>query len=262
MNKSVKNLLYDRPELYEALYPEVNDETPTMCRLAFERYLKKAPSSILDMACGTGRDIRSLRRDYKDCVGVDILPQMIEYAKTKAPEIKFVVGDMRSIRLNRTFDVILCFGSAVLYALSNEDLDHTFETFAAHAHAGSLLILDLRNAAALFGDGFKQRIKGRIESPELTAQWVAEHSLDRRNQKLIRKRTWHLSDGRVSEDYCEYRLLLPQELERLVVSAGFKVLGTFDNMELTESDFSGSTMYLIAEKVPNQALQPTALRRG
>ena len=25
MDKSVKNLLYDRPELYEKLYPQVND---------------------------------------------------------------------------------------------------------------------------------------------------------------------------------------------------------------------------------------------
>ena len=58
MDKSVKNLLYDRPELYEKLYPEVNDETPTMCRLAFERYLKKVPSLILDIACCTSRDIR------------------------------------------------------------------------------------------------------------------------------------------------------------------------------------------------------------
>ncbi len=251
MNKYVKNLLYDRPMLYESLYPERNDETPTKCRLAFERYLKKAPSSILDIACGTGRDIRSLHKNCDDCVGVDFLPQMIEYAKTKAPAITFVIGDMRTTRLDRTFDVIVCLGSALLYALSNKDLDHTFETFAVHAHDGSLLILDLRNAAALFGDGFRQRIEGCVDSPQLKAQWVAEHSLDRRNQRLIRKRTWHLSDGSVSEDYCEYRLLLPGELERLTISAGFKLLGMFDNMELKTSDFTGPTLYLLAEKVLN-----------
>ncbi len=257
MNKNIKNFLYEQPELYESLYPEVNDETPTMCRLAFERYLKKSPSSILDIACGTGRDIRSLHRECENCVGVDILPQMIDFAKTKAPAIKFNVGDMRSIRLNRTFDVILCFGSALLYALSNEDLDHTFETFTSHSHTGSLLIIDLRNASALLGDGFKPRIEGKVESPKLTAQWVAEHSLDRRNQRLIRKRIWHLSDGSVSQDYCEYRLIFPLELKRLVVSAGFKLLGMFDNMELKESDFTGPKMYVIAERVLDNELQRT-----
>ena len=227
MKKDVVNLLYNQPELYEALYPEVNDETPTMCRLAFERYLKREPSSILDMPCGTGRDIRFLRRDCADCVGVDVLPQMIEYAKTKAPEVNFTVGDMRSIRLNRTFDVILCFGSAILYALENEDLDRTFKTFAAHSHVGTLLILDLRNAAALLGDGFRRQIKGSVKHPKLTADWVAEHSLDRRNQRLIRRRTWYMSDGSTAKDYCEYRLLFPKELERLIITAGFKLLVLF-----------------------------------
>ena len=48
MDKNIKNLLYDQPELYETLYPETKDETPTMCRLAFKRYLSNPPSSILD----------------------------------------------------------------------------------------------------------------------------------------------------------------------------------------------------------------------
>jgi len=248
MNTSVKNLLYDRPELYEALYREINDETPSMCRRVFERYLKGAPASILDIACGTGRDIRSLRRTCDDCVGIDFLPQMVEYAKSRAPDIPFIVGDMRSIRLGRTFDVILCFGSAILYALSKSDLDNTFATFAAHSHPDSLLIVDFLNASALLGDGFKPRLEGDVSTSELTAHWVAEHSLDRRRQRLIRKRTWNMSSGDTAEDYCEYRLLFPLEVERLATAAGFKMLGMFDNMDFEESDFAGSTMYVIAER--------------
>jgi SAM-dependent methyltransferase len=132
-----QNLLYDWPEIYEYLYPETDGATPVMCRRIFERYRGARPQSILDVACGTGRDLRSLRRECTDCVGVDLLPGMIAHAQSRAPEIPFVVGDMRDFRLGRTFEVVVCFGSAILYAHSNEDLDRTFATFAEHTHEAS-----------------------------------------------------------------------------------------------------------------------------
>ncbi|MCC5807813.1 MAG: class I SAM-dependent methyltransferase [Opitutales bacterium] len=249
METPFQNLLYDRPELYEALYPEENEETPEMCRRVFRDYLAQPPRSILDIACGTGRDIRRLRRDCTDCTGVDLLPALIDYARSQAPEVSFHFGDMRTFRLDRTFDVVLCFGSAILYALSNEDLNQTFATFAAHSHPGSLLILDCRNGAALLGDGFRARMEGEIRVGDFTAHWIAEQSLNRRKQRLIRKRTWQFSTGGSAEDFCEYRLLFPLELERLIRSAGFRILGFFDNMKLRESDFSGPTVYLIAQRM-------------
>ncbi len=73
MDASVQNFLYRNPPFYELVYPEPNDETPTMCRRMFSRYLPAPPFSILDVGCGTGRDLDSLSRDWSDCWGVDYL---------------------------------------------------------------------------------------------------------------------------------------------------------------------------------------------
>ena len=230
-----------------------------MCRLAFDRFLKQPPRSILDIGCGTGRDLRSLHRTSPDCVGVDSLPQMIEYAKARSSGIDFQVGDLKTLRLGRAFDVVLCFGSAFMYALSNEDVDRTLDTFVAHCHAGSLLILDTRNASALLGDGFKARIEGDVASSIFNAHYVAEHSLDRRRQILCRRRTWQMPDGVTAQDFCEYRLFFPLEMEHLLRENGFTVLGIYDNKELRESDFTGPTMYTIAKY---RAEQDTAENAG
>lgn len=246
MNDKVKNLLYDHPEYYEVLYPETGDETPTMCRRVFERFLKMPPTSLLDLGCGTGRDLRSLRKTCSDCVGVDFLPAMVEFAKSRSKEITFIAGDMRSVRLNRTFDVVMCFGSALMYNLTNEDVSRALDTFRAHCQEGSLLIIDLRNAAALLGDGFKPRIEGSVESTVFTARFVAEHTINRKEQLLHRKRVWEMPDGSKSEDVCDYRLFFPQEVEALLVQKGFTVLGMFDNKELLETSFMGPTMYTVA----------------
>jgi SAM-dependent methyltransferase len=246
MNDKVKNLLYDHPEYYEALYPETGDETPEMCRRIFSRFLKTPPKSILDLGCGTGRDLRSLRKTCADCVGVDFLPAMIEYAKSKSSEVTFLAGDMRSIRLNRTFDAVLCFGSALMYNLTDEDVGKALDTFSAHCHDGTLLIIDVRNAAALLGDGFKPRIEGTVKSSIFNGRFIAEHTIDRKRQLLHRRRVWELPDGSTSEDVCDYRLFFPQEIEHLLTDKGFTVLGRYDNKELQETSFTGPTMYTVA----------------
>jgi len=131
--------------------------------------------------------------------------------------------------------------------LTNEELDQTIESFGAHCHEGSLLILDLRNAASFLVGGFTPRIEGDVVSPALTAHYVAEHEIDARRQLLIRKRTWRFPNGSVAEDYCEYRLLFPEEIAWRLSHYGFKVLGMYDNKELRETKFSGPTMYVVSE---------------
>ena len=243
--QGVRNLLYDCPELYELAYPEPNDETPAMCRRAFGRFLKNPPGSILDLGCGTGRDLRSLRRDIPDCVGVDLLPQVIDYARSRAADTEFRVGDIRKVRLGRSFDAVCCFGSALLYALSDGDLAKMADTFAAHCHRGSLLLIDIRNPKPLLGAGFRPRIEGSIESAGFSARYVSEHHLDRVNRRLRRRRTWHLADGATVGDYCEYRLLSETDLRELLEPRGFEVLGIFDNRSLREGDTGGPTLYAV-----------------
>jgi hypothetical protein len=42
------------------MYPEPDEATPNMYVRMFERYVGQAPSSMLDMGCGTARDLNVL----------------------------------------------------------------------------------------------------------------------------------------------------------------------------------------------------------
>jgi SAM-dependent methyltransferase len=247
MLENVQNLLYRRPELYELVYPEPNSETACMCRRLFQRFLPGFPASILDVGCGTGRDLAGLAGECTECVGVDAIAEMISYARSKHPQLTFHVGDMRTVRLGRSFDAILCMGSALMYALANADVDATLSTFAAHAHDGTLLILDVNNAAGYLGGGcFRPESEMEVAFPEFTAKARATFSFDRRRQRLIRTRTWFIPGQSPVEDYCEYRLFFPEELHHRLHAQGFEIVGTFDNMELQDSDLSGPRLYVAA----------------
>ena len=249
MKSNVRNFLYDHPEHYESVYPEPNEETPQMCRRMFARFLASPPSSILDVGCGTGRDLAALSRDCPDCRGVDYLETMIRYAKSKYPALHFQVGDMRAVRLQRRFDAILCMGSAFMYALTNEEVDQVLDTFVLHARSGTLLILDLNNAAGYLGGGtFKEQTEFAVDQTAFAASSIAMHEFDRRRQLLVRRRTWSIPGSPPIEDFCEYRLFFPAELEHLLNTKGFRVLGMFDNKDLRETDLSGPRLYVAATR--------------
>jgi len=50
---------------------------------------------------------------------------------------------MRSVRLGHTFDAITCVGFALSYLHTVDDIRAAFTTFAAHAHIGTVLLLQL-----------------------------------------------------------------------------------------------------------------------
>jgi hypothetical protein len=131
------------------------------------------------------------------------------------------------------------------YALTNTDVGRVLDTFAAHSHSRTLLVLDINNAASyLGGEHFRPTSELRITAPGFTAVASAKYGFDRRRQLLVRHRTWTIDGQGAVEDFCEYRLFFPAELEHLLGERGYRVAGTFDNMQLRESDLNGPRLYV------------------
>jgi len=253
------NFLYRHPEFYELMYPETDEATPSMCLRMFSRFLSKPPKSILDVGSGTGRDLDVLSRTCTDCSGIDAVPENIEYAKKIRPHLNLQVEDMRTARLGRTFDVVMCMGSTLMYALTNQDVEKVLQTFVAHAHPGTLLVLDLRNASSLLdGEKFVEREKKDVNLPGLSAKVISLHSIDHYEHLLIRRRTWHIHGQEPVEDFCEYRFFYPTELEHLLGEKGFRIVGMYDNKELKDTDLSGPRLYIAATFDPQNTSTNTA----
>ncbi|MEK7476134.1 MAG: class I SAM-dependent methyltransferase [Candidatus Coatesbacteria bacterium] len=242
MDARVHSLLYDRPALYDLVFPDASETTLAMCLTAFSRWLAVPPQSVLDVGCGTGRELERLSRTIPECWGVDFLESNVAYARKMRLRLVIRQGDMRTIRLGRTFDAIVSLGNPLSYALTDEDLGRTLSTFAAHSRSQSLLIFDVLNARCyLDGNGFQERIEARVDVPGFAATTISIHTLDRSARLLKRKRTWLIPGQPDVEDYAEYRLLYPEEARQLVEGAGFEWLAGYDNRVFRESDLTGST---------------------
>lgn len=215
---------------FRLTYSKPDQAIPKMCLRMFSRYLPASPVSILDIGCGIGCGLDILSLACPDCWGVDYLSEIIESARDQRPHLHLHAGDMYNVRLGRTFDVIICMESGFMHARSSEDVAKVLETFAVHAHTGTLLILDVLNAASF------------LNGKKTTANPIL--SFDRRRQLLVRQRTWNIPGQPPMVDCCRYRSFFHDEIKHLLRKRGFQVVGIFDNTELRNSDLSGLKLYV------------------
>lgn len=100
--------------------------------------LPAAPALIADLGCGTGTLTRLLTDEGYTVDGLDFSAAMIERARTKVPEARFVVGDAGAPPLTaRAYDVVL--SRHVLWAM--EAPAAAFATWVELLKPGGMVVL-------------------------------------------------------------------------------------------------------------------------
>ena len=120
--------------------------------------------TLLELGVGGGHNLSHLTDDF-DCTAVDLSPAMLALSKGLNPGVEHHVGDMRNIRLERTFDTVLVHDSAS-YLLTEQDLTETFATAAVHLRPGGVLMVAPDWFQETFPDGWVynwDRQQGDIE---------------------------------------------------------------------------------------------------
>lgn len=102
------------------------------------RHSKIEAKTLLNLGCGGGHDDFGLKR-YFQITGVDLSTPMLELARKLNPEVTYLEGDMRTVRLGKTFDAVHL-GDAVNYMLTLQDLARAFGTAFAHLKPGGAMI--------------------------------------------------------------------------------------------------------------------------
>jgi len=74
------------------------------------------PATILDAGCGTGRVAVELARRGYEVVGIEVEPAMLDTARTKAPELEWVLGDLSTAELpDKRFDLAVAAGNVMIF---------------------------------------------------------------------------------------------------------------------------------------------------
>lgn len=134
------------PRLYDELAgwyhlltpPEEYDEEAGFFQRIFAEELGGPPATLLELGSGGG----CMAFHYKahtEATLTDLSPQMLAISRAINPELEHIAGDMCTLRLGRTFDVVFAH-DAVCYLLTEDALRQAMATAYAHLRPGGVAV--------------------------------------------------------------------------------------------------------------------------
>lgn len=121
------------------------------------------PKSILDVGCGNGNWAKIIKEEFPniDYLGVDISEKMVKIARRNCPDMKFQIGDIRNLKLNKKFDLIFSFTS--ILHIPSEDMERTIRSLSEISKK-ILMIEPVKEAER--GNGYRQIPEEMIKEVE------------------------------------------------------------------------------------------------
>ena len=120
---------------------------------------------ILHLGCGGGHVDSQLKR-FVRIAGGDRSPAMLHLARRLNPEVTYIRGDMRSVRLARRFDGVII-SDAGAYMKTPRDLTRSFVTAFRHLRAGGAFVTYAEHTPDRFVQNWTNPIRGRRGSDDV-----------------------------------------------------------------------------------------------
>ena len=214
------------------------DEIPFFAELA-----AKAQGPILEIGAGTGRITVPIAKLGKPVTALDISRAMLSRAQAKwdaegdSQEVSFVIGDFRTLSLNRKYGLIIAPGRTFEHAISDADRQEAFSRCHAHLQNSGILAMYVWGPPSDADPAPPE--KSRMIEPTdehgcLQFSWREERDFGRELRRHYfrveevdgRRRTW-------KHDPIELRWYTPEMLDALGEVVDLTVHSRFD-------DFRGS----------------------
>jgi ubiquinone/menaquinone biosynthesis C-methylase UbiE len=97
------------------------------------------PVTLLELGSGGGNNASHLKTHFKMTLA-DLSSGMLELSQNLNPECEHIQGDMRTLRLDRTFDAVFIH-DAIMYMRHEADLGRALETASIHCKPGGVLLV-------------------------------------------------------------------------------------------------------------------------
>ncbi len=210
---------------------------------------------VLEIACGTGRVSIPIARLGFAVTGLDIVPGMLERARSKAVGLptRWIEGDARTFDLGEQFRLIFLTGNAFQAFLTNADQEALLERVRTHLHDEGLFAFETRNPRW-----------ANLETRDAEADWPTYTDSSGREVRVSRTqaydhvaqilhwttyRRWREGDQEHTKvTRIALRYTFPQELAALLYYNGFSIVRQYGDWNLEPLTAASTSIIVVCCK--------------
>lgn len=120
-------------------HPSEYAEEADFSTRVFETASGTRPQTLLELGSGGGNNASHMKARFTLTL-TDISADMLRISRALNPECEHIQGDMRTLRLGRTFDCVFIH-DAIEYMVTRDDLRAALETAFVHTKPGGVLLV-------------------------------------------------------------------------------------------------------------------------
>ena len=220
---------------------------------------------VLEIACGTGRVSIPIARLGFAVTGVDIVPGMVERARSKAAGLptRWIEGDARAFDLGEQFRLIFLTGNAFQAFLTNADQETLLQRVRAHLHDEGLFAFETRNPRWA-NSQTREGLFANLETHKEEEDWPS--FIDTSGREVRRSKTqaydhvaqilhwttyrrWHEDEEEHTKiTRIALRYTFPQELAALLYYNGFSIVRQYGDWNLEPLTAASTSIISVCRK--------------
>ena len=245
---------YERfAERYDWFYESFADHDPGKMEFFRELFARYQVKSVLDCACGTGRDLHLLRSLGCEVFGSDRSVAMLAQAErnlaTHRANVPLDLVDYRELHLHyaRDFDAVVCLSSSICEMPEQSDVVQAFASMRNVLRDGGILVVSSGISDMTWRQ--KPRFIPEVWKDDFLRLFVVDYIGDgarfnaidlHRNSVLNRMESWAITYNRV---------YLRDDLDRALAAARFRKCTFYGDYLFEPYDRATSSMLVaVAEK--------------
>ena len=223
------NQVYARAAYYDIAFRRDITREVDFIAAEYRRLNSRPLASLLEIACGPGYHVRDFVRRGVRAIGLDLMPEMIDFARAEAEaegvEAEWIAADMRGFALREPVDAIITMYDSIDCLATGDDLVDHFRTVARNLAPGGIYLFEVTHPrdCSMWNYG-SHAYRGERNGTKVEILWAVNNPQpDAFTQRARVETILRVTENGKTTDYPDTayeRFTLPQEFVALIKLAG------------------------------------------